>query len=172
MSKNIEVRSRQNAKLFKSDKPWIAISISTESGDFPELSTENRVGLLRLRFWDIANPSSRQIQAEDSKLFSVEQAKEVLDFVNANWDKVDAILVHCEAGMSRSPAIAAAIEYIKNGKEASMPYFKKYIPNGFVYKTLLEVCYGYGTDASRDANRIVSDAAYNQIEEEPWDCTK
>lgn len=172
MSKNIEVRSRQNAKLFRSDKPWAAISISTESGDFPELDATNRVGLLRLRFWDIANPSSKQIQAEDSKLFSVEQAKEVLDFVNANWDKADTILVHCEAGMSRSPAIAAAIEYIRSGKEASLPYFKKYIPNGFVYKTLLEVNYGYASPASADANKIISDAAYNQIEEEPWDCTK
>lgn len=171
MSKAIEVRSRQFAKTFKSEVPWAAISVSTKSDDFAVLPTENRVGLLQLCFWDIANPKFEDIEGFDDKLFSKEQAKQVLEFVAQYWESVECFLVHCEAGISRSPAIAAAIEYIYHGKAASLPYFNRFTPNGFVYKTLLEQFYGQHSVAADDAKRIISDAAYQpQIYDEPWDC--
>ena len=49
--KHFEVRSAYNAGLFHCDRPWAAISITT-NGDFPALAEENRRGLLQLAFAD------------------------------------------------------------------------------------------------------------------------
>lgn len=53
--KHFDVRSAYNAGLFRYERPWAAISITTE-GDFPNLSEENRLGLLQLVFADTADP--------------------------------------------------------------------------------------------------------------------
>ena len=42
-------------------------------------------------------------------MFSNEQAKQIVEFVNDVWDKVDVIIFQCEHGQSRSAAVAAAI---------------------------------------------------------------
>jgi predicted protein tyrosine phosphatase len=169
---DIDVRSRKWAKEFKCSVPWAAISVSTERGDFPVLSEENRVGLLRLCFWDIANPRLGQEDALDGKLFSKEQARQVLDFVEEVWDKVKVMLIHCEAGISRSPAIAAAITNIKFGQGEEMPFFNRYTPNSHVYRTILNEYYGGDSRMMAFANKLVSDKAYGEILDEPWDCTK
>jgi hypothetical protein len=137
---NIQVRSRTLAKEFLSDTAWAAISVSTEMGDFPDLQVQNRVGLLRLQFWDISTPSQQMIEAEDPKLFSKENARSILDFVDAHY--IDTLLVHCEAGKSRSPAIAAAVAHIKLGEGAEKVWFDNYNLNRFVYNVILAEHYG------------------------------
>lgn len=164
--KVIEVRSRQHAKDFKWSGPWAAISVSTEPGDFPPIQTENRVGLLRLRFWDIANPRLQDIDRLADKLFSREQAEAILKFVDDHWPHVECFMVHCEAGISRSPAIAAAIEYIYHGKDEAQKYFNRYMPNSYVYKTLLEVKFNGDPQVIQDARQVASEKIYG----EPWDC--
>lgn len=57
--KHFEVRSARNTEFFRSDRPWAAISISSRD-EFPDLSEENRVGLLRLVFEDITQPDTPQ----------------------------------------------------------------------------------------------------------------
>ena len=138
-------------------------------GDFPTLSETNRVDLLRLNFWDIANPSQKMVEVEDPKLFNKDQADQIISFVNRNWDKINVLMVHCEAGLSRSPAIAAAITYFKIGKDETQWYFHKYMPNGFVYKTILEHYYGPHSVAVEETEKMLSDVAYN-VFDEPWDC--
>jgi predicted protein tyrosine phosphatase len=139
--KNIEVMSRNFAKMFKTDKPWAAISVSTRPEDFAVLSDVNRVDLLQLSFWDIANPESSDISDLRRKnCFKKEQARQILDFVKRNESKIEILLVHCEAGASRSPGIAAAISKILWNDDEM--YFKKYMPNGFVYKMILEEHFG------------------------------
>lgn len=167
--KKIIVLSRQWAKKYKCDKPWAAISVSTASGDFPELSSDNRLGLLRLQFWDISNPSQRQLEAEDPKLFSRDQAKQVIDFVNQHWDSIDTLLVHCEAGLSRSPAIAAAIISIKYGEGADEEWFYKFNPNYHVYQSIINEHYGVESMAAAIAKRILEQKAYDEVLDEPWD---
>lgn len=136
-----EIRSRLAAKNFTCDKPWAAISVSTRPECFPELSTVNQVGLLQLGFWDISQPKTYDARLA-GKLFTKEQAKQVLDFANEMMPKIETMLVHCEMGLSRSPAIAAALENIFYGKGSEATYFNKYIPNVLVYKTITEVYYG------------------------------
>jgi len=41
--------------------------------------------------------------------FNEEKAQSIFDFVNANKDKVKTLVVHCDAGISRSSAIALSI---------------------------------------------------------------
>ncbi|TVS15775.1 MAG: hypothetical protein EA424_15400 [Planctomycetaceae bacterium] len=73
--KHFEVRSAYNAALFRCDRPWAAISIST-LGDFPVLAEENRQGLLQLAFADTAEP-------DRADSFTAAQAVTLLDYVAA-----------------------------------------------------------------------------------------
>lgn len=140
--KAFAVRSRGHAKDFLMDEPWAAISVSTEPDQFPELSTANRVGLLQLSFWDINNPKLAEDERVKEKMFTREQARQVIDFAASVWDKVDCFLIHCEAGICRSPAIAAAITHIYYGAGQEKEFFNRYMPNYWVYKTILEEHYG------------------------------
>lgn len=159
---HFEVLSRTRARAFKCDLPWAAISISTEVGDFPELSEGNRVDLLRLRFWDVPNP--REIT---ENVFSTEQAESIIRFADRVWNDIEVMLVHCEAGMSRSPACAAALEHIYHGPGSEASYFSKYYPNNHVFKTLMEVHYGEGI-GEQIARKFLSEKVYD----DPWDCTQ
>ena len=126
--KHFEVRSAYNAELFRCDRPWAAISITT-LGDFPTLSEENRLGLLQLAFADTADPDR-----PDS--FTASHAAEVLDFVAQIWDRIEILLIHCEAGMSRSPGVAAALSRIYYGDDG--PWGEYDFPNSLVYQRLVD----------------------------------
>jgi predicted protein tyrosine phosphatase len=126
--KRFEVRSARNAEFFRSDRPWAAISISS-SNDFPMLDEKNRLGLLRLSFQDITDvgkPGS----------FTAADAMQILDFVERMWDQVEVFLIHCEVGLSRSPAIAAALSRIHYGDDGL--WLEHYFPNPLVYRLLVE----------------------------------
>jgi predicted protein tyrosine phosphatase len=126
--KHFEVRSAYNAELFRCDRPWAAISITTEGG-FPTLSDDNRLGLLQLVFADTADP-------DRADSFTVSQATELLDFVELVWDRVEVLLIHCEAGMSRSPGVAAALSRIHYGDDG--PWGEYDFPNSLVYQRLVD----------------------------------
>lgn len=119
------------APEFVFDKPWAAISVATYSEDWPNLFEENRLGLLQLSFHDIDE------HIYGYRLMSEVQALQILEFVDTVWNKIETLLIHCEAGISRSPAIAAAISRIKLGHEGG--YFRTHVPNRYVYNTLLKV---------------------------------
>jgi hypothetical protein len=126
--KHFEVRSAYNAKLFRCDRPWAAISITTE-GDFPALSEDNRLGLLQLVFADTADP-------DRTDSFTASQAAELLSFVEQVWDRVEVLLIHCEVGMSRSPGVAAALSQINYGDDG--PWGEYDFPNSLVYQRLVD----------------------------------
>lgn len=133
--KHFEVRSAWNARFFRSDRPWAAIQISS-GADHPELSDENRVGLVRLVFEDTW-------EAETDGSFNTALAQEILEFVEAMWNHVEVFLIHCEVGMSRSPAAAAALSRIHYKDDGR--WFEMFFPNPLVYRLLLDVA----TRASR-----------------------
>lgn len=135
--KTFEVRSRGYAQEFKSDVPWAAISIITEH-PWPNLLEENRVDLLQLEFWDISTSAeSLGLRGEGILSFEEDHATQILDFVHDMWDQVECFLIHCDAGLSRSPAVAAAIERIYY--EDDQYWFNTKTPNMLVYRKLLDV---------------------------------
>jgi predicted protein tyrosine phosphatase len=134
VTKQIIVQSANKARHFESTVPWACISIASEEDEWPDISEANRVGLLQLAFADMRFPD----EASQNKMFCEEHAHKILSFVKEVWDRVEVLLVHCEAGMCRSPAVAAAISRIYFGEDK--PFFlpNLYEPNPAVYRILME----------------------------------
>jgi predicted protein tyrosine phosphatase len=137
--KGIEVRGIKDARLFECDVPWAAISIVSEVNGNPLLSSEKRIGLLNMAFEDIEFP---RLDTPPELVFNRAMARRILDFVASMWPQVECFLIHCHAGMSRSPAVAAAIEHIYHGNGADQHWFQYKTPNMKVYQTILEEHYG------------------------------
>ena len=133
--KYIVVRSKEKAKSFESLNNWAAISVSSKPDEFPVLNTIKRMGLLQLCFDDIQFDHKIPMGL---KLFDKKLAYDIIEFVDMHKDNIETLLIHCEAGLSRSPAIAAAIAY-KYKIGSPEYYFEKYMPNTLVYKTLLGI---------------------------------
>ena len=112
-------------------KKWAVISITEPNEDWPVITqTESCKGILKLAFHDIDKPQEPYI------LFSEVQAKQVLDFAKQMVDaKIEVLIVHCFAGWSRSPAVAAALAKIYEQNDE--PYFRDFRPNAYVYRLLL-----------------------------------
>ncbi len=100
---------------------------------------ENRVGLLRLVFEDTEEPDT-------PASFTAALASEILAFVEQMWDQVEVFLIHCEVGLSRSPAVAAALCQIYYQHDSG--WFESIFPNRLVYRLLVE------THACRRAARL------------------
>lgn len=140
--KDILVRSKKTAPEFICDQPWAAIQVATREGTWPELSQDNRQGVLQLFFPDYSFLTGNLEQAYPDlkgKLFDEKFAQRILDFVDALVD-THTLLVHCEAGISRSSAIAAAIDKIYRGNDAKTWFrTKPYRPNILVYHTMIHL---------------------------------
>ena len=133
INEKLLVLSRSEAGNFVCEKPWACISIGAEPGDWPKINKVQQVDILQIAFYDT------EFKREDVIYFTPIQANEILDFVDKVWDKIDLLMVHCQAGLSRSPGVAAAIARIKYGNDDF--YFKNYMPNTLVYRTILNVAH-------------------------------
>ena len=157
---NIKVLSRREMEEFKSDENHIVISISDPNSEKVKIISKP-IDILSLQFHDV---DKRLIKTEncdlcegtgylpiykningghcyrctdkiDVKLFTDEEAEWILAFVNDYIEKIELIVVHCEAGISRSAGVAGALSLIYNGSDEY--YFKHYIPNMLVYRFIL-----------------------------------
>lgn len=113
------------------DVPHVVISITSAPDDVARIprSPELRA-ILRLSFADADADA-----ADGLVLFDDEHAEAIAAFVRTHRD-VQRIVVHCDAGLSRSPAVAAAITRWLG--EDDTPWFKRYRPNMRVYRRLLD----------------------------------
>lgn len=157
--KNIVVLSQRLAEQFRSAQPWAAISVATWPTRFANLDQTNRVGLLQLAFWDASSGAG---------VFSKEQAATVLDFVRDHWDRAGTFLIHCEAGLSRSPAVAAAVSHVMYGYGAERSWFDQYNLNRHVYSAVLAEHYGLGP-AQMSALAFTMPPSREEVLDEPWD---
>jgi predicted protein tyrosine phosphatase len=105
---------------------------------------EHRKGVLYLQFYDLDMSSIedadvlREIQKEYGHgLMTDDRANQILDFVEGIKDEVELIVCHCEAGVSRSSAVAAAVLRILTGSDNEIFNDRRYIPNRFVYRKIL-----------------------------------
>lgn len=88
-------------------------------------------GILRLSFDDIDREIPGLVAISD------DDAKKIAEFVGRYIDKVDRIIVHCEAGVSRSAGCAAAIIQHYYG-DTGILNNSDYSPNPLVYRKVLE----------------------------------
>ena len=127
------VLPKSKAAKFQCDQPWACISIGSEPGDWPKINKVQQVDIIQLAFEDT------EFKRDTGIVFNEQHAKDILDFVDKNWDKIEILMVHCLAGQSRSPAVAAAIAKIKYDDDDV--FFNKYTPNMLVYRTILNVAH-------------------------------
>ena len=114
------------------------IVISIHDPDKPKPRVKKQSGLravLQLAFHD-AEPAVSRVLPERIKLMTAEQAGQIRAFEEKHKDEVGAVVVHCEQGMSRSPAVAAALCKRMGGDDRE--FWEGYQPNGYVYRMVLE----------------------------------
>lgn len=66
------------------------------------------------------------------------QAKNIIDYIDSMKNRVDRIIVHCDAGVSRSAGVCAAIEKYLGYNDSNIFDNPKYIPNMRCYRTVLD----------------------------------
>lgn len=135
------------------EKKHIVISISDPHKPFTNLLNDNpnRLGDLRLAFSDeedafvvLRNKDGDEITLDFSAgIIQPEQAEFIVEFVLKHKDDVDLIICQCDAGISRSAAVAAAISVILKGEGSGQWVFDSnhYVPNRLVYSEVLNAYY-------------------------------
>ena len=104
----------------------------------PYCTPENRVtDILPLSFCDADRPGKDVYgnETDGSDLMSDEDARIVALFVQRHLD--DRIIVHCDAGISRSAGVAAAISKHFTGDDSEFFCSGQYRPNMWCYRKTL-----------------------------------
>jgi predicted protein tyrosine phosphatase len=118
------------------EAPHVVISITSGPDDMARVRANKACrGILRLSFPDADVPSER---FSEDELFSREHAAMIWRFVDEHRPNIERILVHCDAGVSRSAAVGAALARVLNGDDAQF-FGGRYRPNMRVYQTLLDL---------------------------------
>lgn len=125
--KHVLFTSQKAAEAKASWSDWAVISINS-SGTSTQLK-EGWKDVLRLEFDDIVD------YEENAKLFSEAQARQIIEFVmRCNAEETEGLLVHCNAGVCRSAAVAKWVSE-KYGLGFPLKYDKH---NRHVYRVLKE----------------------------------
>jgi predicted protein tyrosine phosphatase len=132
----ILVSTRDEVGRFATSGKAACISIN-DSNQAPALlpASIDDAHVLRLQFDDV-DGSNETWHNRPVVMFNESLAESILDFWHQVKDQIDVLLVHCNAGMCRSPAVAAVIEHIHTGEDQH--WFDRKRPNMMVYRTLLE----------------------------------
>jgi predicted protein tyrosine phosphatase len=118
------------------DVPYIVISI--HDPDTPPAAIPpdlHRQAVLTQSFHDCTDGISIAKQP-DVKPMTADHAVAIRDFILLHKPHIDAIVVHCEQGFSRSPGIAAAIAE-SLGLDPK-PFWQNYKPSYHVYNLVLD----------------------------------
>ena len=117
------------------------ISISDCDKDSPILENKPDNGVaahLKLKFDDVERGEANCITEED--------ALKIVSFVRECAMVQNRLIVHCEAGVSRSAGTAAAIMKAINGNDWDIFDKPRYVPNMTCYRTVLNAFYTNGQD--------------------------
>ena len=126
----------KNPRIYNTIKEkHIVISITSAQDEEIKLPNNiTRTSELFLKFDDVQDIDERFVY------FDRGMAKEILDFVEKHINSISLIIVQCQAGLSRSVAIGAALSKIINYSDDAI--YTKGIPNMFVYTILLDYFFG------------------------------
>jgi predicted protein tyrosine phosphatase len=130
------------------DVPHVIVSITSSEADQARIPQSPHCrALLRLVFAD-ADAKTESIAEEF--LFSRAHARAIWDLVSEHLPHIERFIVHCDAGMCRSPAVAAAVAKVLTGDDAE--YFRRYRPNMRVYRTMLATYHEEKADANEETS--------------------
>lgn len=119
---------------------YVVISIYDSRSKKPKVRKQpGLVDVLFLKF-DDAEPSALMELPANIKLITAAHAKAVWDFLALHQKNIGTVVVHCEQGMSRSPAVAAAIAK-KLGIDETR-FWEEHQPNKYVYEMMLRIDHG------------------------------
>jgi len=116
--------------------PLALVSISDCPDDFPEVPTCDCRGVLRLSFEDVEGDFDFFADKPAARPFTARHARQVADFVRGLPEEIRTLVFQCEAGVSRSPAMAAAVS--RSMGLDDLRFFRLYVPNRLVYRLVLE----------------------------------
>jgi len=106
--------------------PYVVISIADPGNPQPKIPRPTGFrDVLFLQFHD-AVPDDGGVPTEEIVLMNTDHAAAIWAFVSRYRDTVCTIVVQCEQGMCRSPAVAAAISKHLGGHEKR--FFRQYAP--------------------------------------------
>ena len=133
-----QVMSRANARRhsFRSVMDdCVIVSISDVTSDPNRFhNNPNIKGVCYLSFDDVEGDKANCMTRAD--------AEKIIKFVNEYVGKVDEIIVHCFAGISRSAGVCAALMLILTGNDMEIFNNPRFCPNMHCYRTVLETYYG------------------------------
>jgi predicted protein tyrosine phosphatase len=107
------VLSREEAERYEPGEREICISIADPDTDPARLS-RRFAAVLRLNFTDVVEPED-----PSDVIFSDDHARAIRDFIDS-WPDAARIVVHCHAGMSRSPGVALGLCDIRGWATAEL----------------------------------------------------
>ena len=107
------VLSREEAEHYEPHGKEICISISDPDASPAQVSSRF-AAVLRLHFDDVTE------RGEPSDiLFAEDHAREIRQFIDS-WPRVQRVVVHCNAGVSRSPGVALGLCDIRGWATAEL----------------------------------------------------
>ena len=98
---------------------------------------------------DVCYLSFNDVEGDEANCMTRADAEKIINFVNQNVDKVDEIIVHCFAGISRSAGVCAALMLILTGDDMEIFNNPRFCPNMHCYRMVLETYFGsYNKEAA------------------------
>lgn len=137
MFSNIIVFNRGDAEKFAKEahkEGSVIISIRSRfDPSMPYLKLTDNNGVKEILFLEFNDAETEQ---EGGITYS--DAKKIAEFIRhvAHRDDVNTVVVHCDAGSSRSPGVAAAIAKYYFGDDSK--FFERYTPNHRCYSLIIE----------------------------------
>jgi predicted protein tyrosine phosphatase len=127
--------SRQEAERYRDTRPYAMISITDPR--YPQARLEDdphRVGLLRLQFHDVGLLVGPE--ADAFVLPAAEHARAIVQFFRVMEPRIDKLIVHCEAGISRSAGVGSGLALCLRQSDAQ--FYIQSRPNPRVRRLILE----------------------------------
>lgn len=139
----VTVLSGFDAQFYTQPSPWIHVAITDPAPGYhhPFNRCPHKADVLHLRFSDVtpedieSNPAFRRFEPG---LFRANQARQIVAFLEKHRNAAADVMVNCEAGISRSSAVANfVLEYLGSRQAPFAP--PHYRPNPYVLQVLREV---------------------------------
>ena len=128
----LAIEELKEEDVLKETSKYIVISISQPDQEKPNIEHLHCPKLF-LNFDDLEH-IPKNYSARSFKLFDDNMAIQILEFINKNFSPY--IIVHCQAGVCRSAAVAAALSKIMLNRDDEI--FKTRVPNMLVYRKILQ----------------------------------